>query len=80
MTGPEHYREAERLLDLADHGAESDDGYRMTSEWDADMLAAAQVHATLATAAATANEPCTCGLYEGHEDHCVINEWRKVIS
>jgi len=38
MTGPEHYAEAERLLDLADEMAVSD----------------AQVHATLALAAATA--------------------------
>ncbi|MFB8101313.1 hypothetical protein ACFC3O_00500 [Streptomyces sp. NPDC056007] len=42
MTGPEHYREAERLLALADY---HDDPAR---------CAAAQVHATLALAAATA--------------------------
>jgi hypothetical protein len=51
MTGPEHYREAERLLDTAtdnDGDIQTDDG--MT----ANILTAAQVHATLALAAATA--------------------------
>ncbi|MFJ9012283.1 hypothetical protein [Streptomyces canus] len=49
MTGPEHYREAERLL--ADAGVEGAEGtYFVRPE----SLAAAQVHATLALAAATA--------------------------
>lgn len=43
MTGPEHYREAERLLK---------DEYRT-----AQSIADAQVHATLALAAATALTP-----------------------
>ncbi|MFE9003172.1 hypothetical protein ACFYOY_13670 [Streptomyces sp. NPDC007875] len=47
MTGPEHYREAERLLAEADNIAEH--GGDM-----GEMIAAAQVHATLAHAAATA--------------------------
>ncbi|GGP55550.1 hypothetical protein [Streptomyces abikoensis] len=46
MTGPEHYREAERLVRLA---------LRHTESSDALVLAtAAQAHATLALAAATA--------------------------
>jgi hypothetical protein len=50
MTGPEHYAEAERLLALADrHGK----GVTYGQEW-ALTLTAAQVHATLALAAATA--------------------------
>jgi hypothetical protein len=51
MTGPEHYREAERLV------AEADTILRPHDEGpcEADrVLAAAQVHATLALAAATA--------------------------
>jgi hypothetical protein len=45
MTGPEHYREAERLLNAAEkHGVGGAAG----------TLAAAQVHATLALAAVTA--------------------------
>lgn len=47
MTGPEHYREAERLLTV---GA-GDRG----STLDTICTTAAQVHATLALAAATAN-------------------------
>lgn len=47
MTGPEHYREAERLLKSA-----SDNFLRTGKPGSA--LEAAQVHATLALAAATA--------------------------
>ena len=50
MTGPEHYAEAERLLALA--GRHSS-GATYGPEW-ALTLTAAQVHATLALAAATA--------------------------
>ncbi|MEV7092308.1 hypothetical protein AB0M80_05645 [Amycolatopsis sp. NPDC051045] len=46
MTGPEHYMEAERLL------AKYGNGYVLPET--AGKLAAAQVHATLALAAATA--------------------------
>lgn len=55
MNGPEHYIDAERLLKLAGN---SHHAVRP------DMLAAAQVHATLAVAAATAEaapESPTCG-------------------
>ena len=47
MTGPEHYLEAESLLGSAveAEGGSADERY---------LLAAAQVHATLASAAATA--------------------------
>jgi hypothetical protein len=60
MTGPEHYREAERLIDRADEWLDADD------EWMASLpaserverrtadLATAQVHANLALAAAVA--------------------------
>ncbi len=50
MTGPEHYAEAERLLALADRHTR---GVTYAQEWTL-TLAAAQVHATLALAAATA--------------------------
>lgn len=43
MTGPEHYREAEHLLAVASKDI-----------WDAAHVQRAQVHATLALAAATA--------------------------
>lgn len=48
MTGLEHYREAERGIQLA---TESDD-----YEHSAYLLARAQVHATLARAAAAAGD------------------------
>lgn len=44
MTGPEHYREAQLLLQTTDE----------TDHYRAYRLRAAQVHATLALAAATA--------------------------
>ncbi len=50
MTGPEHYIEAERLL----QSMKTDRGALLIDEGTAEVLAAAQVHATLASAAATA--------------------------
>ncbi|WP_055696540.1 hypothetical protein [Streptomyces silaceus] len=47
MTGPWHYREAERLIELAQE----------TDDETVEIYAEAQVHATLAVAAATANQP-----------------------
>ncbi len=50
MTGPEHYAEAERLLAVANrNNTDAADGQERTQ-----TLSAAQVHATLALAAATA--------------------------
>lgn len=51
MTGPEHYREAERLADLANHFTYGDGGDPVRG---AALAAEAQAHATLALAAATA--------------------------
>lgn len=45
MTGPEHFERAESLLDEVRLGEGAD-------EWTAQLVAAAQVHATLAVAAA----------------------------
>ena len=50
MTGPDHYAEAERLLALADRHSR---GATYGQEWTP-TLSAAQIHATLALAAATA--------------------------
>ena len=50
MTGPEHYAGAERLLAVADRHST---GVTYGQEWTL-TLTAAQVHATLALAAATA--------------------------
>jgi hypothetical protein len=58
MTGPEHYREAEKLIGQAENfRIEANGDWRddATSHQVADALVArAQVHATLALAAATA--------------------------
>lgn len=62
MNGPEHYREAERLANLLDDAMDSvDEAEKLGDRTDAEMIlriaeagfAAAQVHATLALAAAT---------------------------
>lgn len=50
MNGPEHYREAERLLTQADSDV-SENWPTQTGEHKADMIAAAQVHAALAQVA-----------------------------
>ncbi|CAL9314213.1 hypothetical protein [Streptomyces sp. SudanB91_2054] len=50
MTGPEHYREAERLI----KGLTTDTGAVYVEDGNEQVIALAQVHATLAQAAATA--------------------------
>jgi hypothetical protein len=74
MTGPEHYREAERLdagvqrfVDLAKSTADAGNADASeAAKWAANhILARAQVHATLALAAATAAEQATA--YDGDE-------------
>lgn len=54
MSGPEHYRKAEKLLDNAwTRMAGGSGGLLHTHETRADLIATAHVHATLALAAAT---------------------------
>ncbi|MFB6787634.1 hypothetical protein ACFCWT_13255 [Streptomyces olivaceus] len=50
MTGPEHYREAERLL----QGLMTERGSVYVEEGNEQVIGVAQAHATLALAAATA--------------------------
>jgi hypothetical protein len=67
VTGPQHYREAERLIGEAGGWMNADVGWRGTLSagerlaYRAGDLAEAQVHATLAVAAAAAQpwEPVT---------------------
>lgn len=55
MTGPEHYREAERLMAQFDDEIEIDSGAVATAIAHIHaIMTSAQVHATLALAAATA--------------------------
>lgn len=54
MSGPEHYRVAQTLLgNLRDEMAGAPGRLLRTAEQRAEMIAEAQVHATLALAAAT---------------------------
>lgn len=71
MNGPEHYREAERLLaEAAVEGAEGTHFVRPEN------LTAAQVHATLALTAATAAR--LTDTYVGDGPH--INAWRHAVG
>ena len=54
MTGPEHYSEAERLLAGVTMGTTHPDGSPVIRSDEPETIAAAQVHATLALAAAFA--------------------------
>jgi hypothetical protein len=69
MTGPEHYREAEKLL-AAQYVPNSN---VVHADADAEVIAMAQVHATLALAAATVSLPTDLGA----DDR---DDWRTVLS
>lgn len=62
MTGPEHYREAERLADRAHYFTYGDGADPVTG---AALAAEAQVHATLALTAATAMQAGVDGMEPG---------------
>ena len=62
MTGPEHYKEAERILANAVRHITEDPGDMRIAEASA---ACAQVHATLSLAAATAHPALRQGHSEG---------------
>jgi hypothetical protein len=64
MTGPEHYKEAERLL--TQHNP---------AEWEALTISRAKAHATLALAAATALSDSAMGMPTADD-----NEWHAVAS
>lgn len=65
MNGPQHYAEAERLASLAEIG--------QADPRDPIILAAAQVHATLAAAAATVDALPP-------SEQAVNNAWKSVTS
>lgn len=73
MNGPEHYREAERLLTEA-VSWDSTDEHQV--HLDANVIAAAQVHATLALTAATAAAQATA--YDGDEHNSRSRGWAGV--
>lgn len=61
MTGPEHYRQAEELLGQL-RKAQSSMSSSVSPERVAAVMAEAQVHATLALAAATAMNDAESGM------------------
>ena len=72
MTGPEHYREAEQLAERAHHWTYGDGADPVVG---AALAAEAQVHATLALAAATA--------LNDYPDGAPVNDvaaWRAVAG
>lgn len=75
MTGPEHYRQAEQLLAAVNRRIAGDDRneYVQTASRRAELRAEAQVHATLALAAATtlASKPTS---------FAQMKEWAAVIG
>jgi hypothetical protein len=75
MTGPEHYRTAEQLADKAHHFTYGDGADPVTG---AALAAEAQVHATLALAAATALLPF-CDPDSGVEDFDLA-AWRETAG
>lgn len=75
MTGPEHYREAEQLLASTRRISDlSQTPYHM--EDDAATIAAAQAHATLALASASALG--TVAHFMG--DDPAVTDWGRVIG
>ena len=73
MTGPQHYRRAEQLL------REVRDGHQEGTDVAA-ILAAAQVHATLASAAATAMNDFGTDEHGGGMPLPDLNEWREAVG
>lgn len=73
MTGPEHYREAELLLAAAE---KTSTNYDETNPAAALLFAEAQVHATLALAAAQVAR--LADRYVGDGDH--INDWLNAVG
>lgn len=71
MTGPEHYREAERLLSFQ----YTEVGRLLAEEVDLDSVALAQVHATLALAAATA-----ATVDNSDDNRSIIRDWQEACA
>lgn len=67
MTGPDHYREAERLIAAVTLDGTHPDGSPLIRSDEPQTIALAQVHATLALAAATGVNDGQYGMLP--EDH-----------
>lgn len=80
MTGPEHYRQAERLLKAAAYDTKDSALGSRDDERDADFLRAAQAHATLALAAATACAGMRLGYKLRGMPKPESDEWAKTVG
>jgi hypothetical protein len=76
MTGPEHYREAERLAGMAHRFTYGDGADPVVG---AALAAEAQVHATLALTAATAMQAAVDGSEPGMGS-AEFNEWYQAAG
>ncbi|MGY0023706.1 hypothetical protein ACVHNB_32650 [Streptomyces sp. YJ-C3] len=76
MNGPEHYREAERLADRAHHYTYGDGADPTTG---AALAAEAQVHATLAAAAASVEQAAVTALAHDINSRA-IDDWSTVLG
>ena len=74
MNGPQHYREAEELLAAVTNS----DGSISFGDGGEEYVAAAQVHATLALAAATAEANPEIAAYLPHNKQSVL-PWLDVL-
>ncbi|MFJ2178930.1 hypothetical protein ACIOHE_39310 [Streptomyces sp. NPDC087851] len=76
-TGPEHYREAERLAAMARHWTYGDGDDPVTG---AALATEAQVHATLALAAATAQSASVDGDPDSGMPPADIKAWHAAVG
>lgn len=75
MTGPEHFREAEKLLGYA----QNLDAEQRGSREDMSYLTEALVHATLAKAAANAEQAAVMAV--AHDiNSSTVDEWADVLA
>lgn len=74
MNGPEHYAEAERLAALADKALDA------VPRWLDQTIARAQVHATLALAAATALGVLDHGFDCGDTTTAEAEGWNEALG
>lgn len=74
MTGPEHYRRAQEFMAVVTQ--ETHYGKAVIADPDLAVIAAAQVHAILALAAATAHAGITLTLPDGSD---LAADWNRVI-
>ena len=81
MNGAQHYREAEKLVEAARadyRETEESPAKKLVAERVLIALDAAQVHATLALAAATAES--IAHSYNGGHDGRIASAWTRAIS